>query len=137
MTVGVSEALKDQYRTAFGAALTRSLKTQRAQWYWIDLSTLVDGLAGPVSTILNSRRCEYVYAPDDNRFRGVIDPGTLRQWCLKRRNELVVAIDRFAPTSADEQADQALMHRFMADIWAVTEQLLAIEREGWEAARAT
>lgn len=131
----IDDNLATQFKIAFQfPPFKRRLKTKRAQWYWINLSVLVDDLAGPLSAILNTGGCAYVYPREDRYFAGVTDPLALRAVWRRWHGELCGHVDVFEPASVNEAADLELMRRFASDILAVGERLLDIEQARFAAA---
>ncbi len=94
---------------------------------WIDTEALRDCIAGPLFSVVTRGNCSYVYGREDSYFKGVSDPIGLKSRLLEALDELVEAIDQFAPKTANELSDQESMHQNASDIWSAVETAIEIE----------
>ena len=124
--------LERQFGLAFGLTKNPSWKSERGCDLWIDTEILQDYLAGPISQIVKTGGCAYVYERDDAYFEGVGDPKGLKTRLLGWHNELVKEIEGFQPTTSAESEDAGRMHQLASDMWAVAETACEIEFRRWE-----
>jgi hypothetical protein len=99
------------------------------------LILLEDALAGPIFTVAETGGCAYVYAREDEFFRGVDRPAALRERLQRWHTELVEGIERFVPCSSAEAADLLSMRQIASGIWAIAELACQIETDRYEAER--
>ncbi|MBY8826283.1 hypothetical protein [Sphingomonas colocasiae] len=135
MGKGLHPNLNEQFEAAFHYPFTtHDWRTKRGRAKWVDLEDLQDRLAGPIYSVVENGGCAYVYSRDDQYFKGVDEPETLRARLQAWYGELVKGIDDFSPASPAESADAASMRQFANAIWAVAERAHEIERERWNRA---
>lgn len=96
------------------------------------LELLQDNLAGPLAT---PGGCRHVYTRDDQYFRGVTDPETLRARLLEWHDELAARISQFKPQTSRQRADFIYMNSRLAIMKELIEALIVTERQRFERER--
>ncbi len=128
MSIGLQEAFDALFIAPFA---THRWESERARSHWVDLECWQDSIAGPVSSIVETGGCEYVYARDDWYFAEVNDPESLRAKLSEWLMGLSAGVERFKPTSPHEDADLQFMRDVTSRMEQLIEQACAIERSRW------
>jgi hypothetical protein len=92
-------------------------------------------MAGPVSSIVKTGGCDYVYDRDDWYFASVNDPATLRTRMLEWHTGLAVGIEQFAPTTSSEAVDFEFMRSVVSRMRELIDRVCGVEQARWLAAR--
>lgn len=86
-------------------------------------------MAGPISSVVKSGNCRYVYLREDAYFAGVKDAKTLLDRLMKWHIGLVTGINRFVPESIGEIEDIEYMHKTANTMLQLVQQTYEVERD--------
>lgn len=111
--------------------------SSRGRAHWVKLEGWQDSLAGPLSSIVNTGGCNYVYARDDWYFSNVKDPQGLRKRLLEWHAGLATGVDRFVPTNQPESTDRAFMQSIVTGMMKLLERACSVEQARWSSSRNT
>lgn len=114
---------------------THHWESRRARSHWCDLGLWQDTMAGPLSAIVESGGCEYVYQRMDWGFSSVNDPADLKTYLMECYAGLASGVEEFRPTTPEEANDLLFMRSIVARIAELIAQAYAVEERRWRAAR--
>ncbi|AWM38884.1 hypothetical protein GobsT_28870 [Gemmata obscuriglobus] len=120
--------LRAEFDSLFVAPFaTRRWASARGRSHWVELEGWQDAMAGPLSAIAEAGSCEYVYFRDDWYFATVNDPATLRARLLEWHAGLAAGVERFAPATPEEAADQEFMRAVVGRMRELVQRACALE----------
>lgn len=128
MSTGLREAFDALFIAPFA---THRWESKRAHNHWADLEGWQDSIAGPVLSVVETGGCEYVYARDDWYFAEVDDPESLRTKLSEWLADLSAGVERFVPTSPEEDAGLRFMRDITSRMGQLIEQACAVEQSRW------
>lgn len=97
---------KEIFWSSFSAP---ELKSDRVFELWADLEIISDALAGPLFNITQDGNCDYVYNDKENRFPGVVDSESFKDWASKLVDEYKSKLLEFEPRNEMEQSDHSIL----------------------------
>ena len=125
-----------EYDAAFTAPYSlHRWRSKRARRAWSMLEGWQDSLAGPLTSIINTGGCAYVYERGDTYFKGVTDPATLRARMLSWHDSLAAGVERFAPRTGGQWSDLGYMRSLVVQMRALVEWGCEVERQRFEASK--
>lgn len=103
--------------------------------HWVELEGWQDAIAGPLSAVIKTGNCDYVYARHDHYFSGVNDPSELRTRLLEWHAALMAGVERFDPSNEHEVIDLAFMRSVAGRMRELVEQACVLAQDRWKAAQ--
>lgn len=102
----------DEFKEIFWNSFSApEFKSDRVFEFWADLEIISDALAGPLYNITQDGNCDYVYHDKDNRFPGVVDSASFKNWASKLVDEYKIKLLEFKPKNEIEQSEHSVLLR--------------------------
>lgn len=76
---------------------------------WADLELTSDIFAGPMYSVLQNGNHDYVYEDKGNRFPGVTDSASFKQWGMSVADEYKARVQVLEAQNAEEEEDKQVL----------------------------
>ncbi len=122
-------SLRVAYEAVFASPFESSKwASWRARTHWAELRNHLDSLAIPLDSVVTTGGCGYLYDRDGSDLTGISDPDGLLAVLLGWHDRLAAEVNEFIPRTPAEIADADAMWVLVADIRALVERAVAVER---------
>lgn len=118
------------FRKAFDETFKApTFKSERVFELWVDLEIVSDALAGPLYGIKTKGNCNYVYKDKKNRFPGVTNAITFREWAKNLSSEHKRTLLEFKPTDKIEEIEHKMLLGIAGKMHEIIELAFKIQKE--------